>query len=210
MENAYYAYLRSLGFTGSLETTFAVPPDWTELVPQAPMVTTPSPVPTGAFLGTTDPWSTIDGIYPADSVNGVVSTRLSADLLKWGLTGFLTSQVASVVINFFNGGLLSKAVGFLMGLAGTKWLLLAAGLLAAALISLAIYNWLKRGKRKGKRYSIGRNPRLLTLLKVAKLVDNIFVAYNKRVGKYARRTKDPGRKVFYADSKAKRDITVVR
>jgi len=46
------------------------------------------------------------------------------------------------------------------------------------------------GKRK-KRYSIGTNPRMNTLLKVAKRVDNIFISYDKRMTKFRSRIKGP-------------------
>lgn len=42
-------------------------------------------------------------------------------------------------------------------------------------------------KRARKRYSIGANPRLNTLLKVGKRVDNIFNRYDKRIGKFRSR-----------------------
>lgn len=52
------------------------------------------------------------------------------------------------------------------------------------------------GKLKRRsRYSIGTNPRLGTLIKVAKRCDNIFLRYNKRAGKFARRTRGGG---YYA------------
>ena len=44
-----------------------------------------------------------------------------------------------------------------------------------------------------KRYSIGTNPRLSTLLKVGKRVDNIFVAYDKRISKFRSRLRGTSR-----------------
>ena len=48
-------------------------------------------------------------------------------------------------------------------------------------------------KAKKKRYSIGTNPRLSTLLKVGKRVDNIFVAYDKRISKFRSRLRGTSR-----------------
>lgn len=42
-------------------------------------------------------------------------------------------------------------------------------------------------RRAPKRYSIGTNPRLNTLLKVGKRVDNIFLRYDKRISKFRSR-----------------------
>ena len=42
-------------------------------------------------------------------------------------------------------------------------------------------------RRKARRMSIGTNPRLNTLLKVGKRVDNIFARYDKRIGKFRSR-----------------------
>lgn len=53
---------------------------------------------------------------------------------------------------------------------------------------------IKVGKKRAKRYSIGANPRLNTLLKVAKKVDNIFVSYDRRVSKFRSRIKGPARR----------------
>ncbi|GAI00640.1 unnamed protein product [marine sediment metagenome] len=55
-------------------------------------------------------------------------------------------------------------------------------------------------KKKGKRYSIGTNPRLNTLLKVGKRVDNIFVRYDKRISKFRSRLRgyqQPRRRYAY-------------
>ena len=48
-------------------------------------------------------------------------------------------------------------------------------------------------KARKKRYSIGTNPRLSTLLKVGKRVDNIFVAYDKRISKFRSRLRGTSR-----------------
>lgn len=49
-------------------------------------------------------------------------------------------------------------------------------------------------KRRAKRYSIGANPRVGTLIKVAKRVDNLFNKYDTRVSKFRRRIKGPPRR----------------
>ena len=45
--------------------------------------------------------------------------------------------------------------------------------------------------RKKKRLSIGANPRLNTLLKVGKFVDNTFNRYDKRISKFRSRLRGP-------------------
>lgn len=181
-------------------------------------------IPGGGLVPPGDPWGEINGIYefdgigiPGDVQQAGVGSAL-AQLAKWGLAYLVTSEVAGSVIAFFRVGKGRAAVGFLKGLAGKRWLLLAAGLAAAGLISTAIYGWLKGEgrKAKGKRYSIGASPRIETLLRVAKRVDNIFLRFDKRVRKFRGRIRGAYRvgraahKVLYADGRAKRDLTIVR
>ena len=52
-------------------------------------------------------------------------------------------------------------------------------------------------RRKPKRYSIGVNPRLKTLLKVGKRVDNIFASYDKRISKFRSRLRGGYRRPRY-------------
>lgn len=42
-------------------------------------------------------------------------------------------------------------------------------------------------KKRRKRLSIGRNPRVATLLRVAKRVDNLFASYDRRISKFRSR-----------------------
>lgn len=48
-------------------------------------------------------------------------------------------------------------------------------------------------KGRARRYSIGANPRLGTLIKVAKRVDNLFNQYDKRISKFRSRIRGPRR-----------------
>lgn len=52
-------------------------------------------------------------------------------------------------------------------------------------------------KKKRKRLSIGANPRVGTLIRVAKRVDNLFASYDKRVAKFRARIKGPGRRYHH-------------
>jgi hypothetical protein len=52
-------------------------------------------------------------------------------------------------------------------------------------------------RRKAKRYSIGTNPRLNTLLKVGKRVDNIFVRYDSRIRKFRSRLRGYSQRRYY-------------
>lgn len=67
------------------------------------------------------------------------------------------------------------------------------------------------GKRKHKRYSIGRNPRLRTLLKVANRVDGIFDQYDKGITRFRTRVKGPKARTrtIYVD-RPQKDLTIVR
>lgn len=60
---------------------------------------------------------------------------------------------------------------------------------------------LKTKPKRKRRYSIGANPRLNTLLKVGKAVDNIFVRYDRRVSKFRARIRGisprPAQRHFY-------------
>lgn len=51
---------------------------------------------------------------------------------------------------------------------------------------------IRKGRRR--RYSIGANPRMNTLIKVAKHVDNIFIRYDKRMQKFRSRIRGPARR----------------
>jgi len=57
-------------------------------------------------------------------------------------------------------------------------------------------------RKRSKRYSIGTNPRINTLLKVGKRVDNIFANYDQRIRKFRSRLRgySPPRRHTYAPS----------
>jgi len=102
------------------------------------------------------------------------------------LTGIFKT-LATKVAQFLGGkGVLSQLARFavLSGVGSAVWQwvesMFGGGISEEQMKSLA-------GK-KSKRYSIGKNPRLNTLLKVAKRVDNIFLSYDKRINKYRQRT----------------------
>ena len=97
------------------------------------------------------------------------------------------------------GGLAATAGAWVMG-KGLLPMLVRMGLAGGA--ASVAWNWIanlfglnpleaiseaEKMKRKPKRYSIGTNPRLNTLLKVGKRVDNIFVRYDKRISKFRSR-----------------------
>ncbi len=85
-------------------------------------------------------------------------------------------------------------------LAGLPWLTIlavVAGLVALGLLAKWIYDKIKaRGKKghRARRLSIGSNPRLGTLIKVAKKTDNIMLRYDKRVTKFRARIRGSGRR----------------
>ncbi len=79
-------------------------------------------------------------------------------------------------------------VGALGSLPWTTILAVVAALVGLGLLAKWIYDKIKaRGRKRRKRYSIGSNPRMGTLLKVGKKVDNIFLRYDKRVRKFRSR-----------------------
>jgi len=89
---------------------------------------------------------------------------------------------------------LGTAATIAAGLGVPVWVMLAA-LVAAGLISAAVVIKMKSVNKTAKivksgghkRYSIGANPRMRTLLKVAKRVDNIFISYDRRMNKFRSR-----------------------
>lgn len=111
----------------------------------------------------------LESISQGVSVSTQVLPSVAAQVASMDWTAIL-----SALVSFFNSGLLGKAISFLKGVLGSGWFKLIAGLFAAGGIAATIFNWLKRGKnKKRKRVSIGANPRVGTLIKVAKRTDRL-------------------------------------
>lgn len=164
----------------------------------------PYPMPAIAGEETTLPEFDGEGIAPPEIVrtSGVISrtpTPMPAPMLTPGAEtlGLAVTPTALPLVGAVVGG--GITIGILKGLLakfGPVILksLIGAGAFAAFLKLIGfgagdetVVPGVTLGKKKAKRYSIGKNPRLNTLLKVGKRVDNIFASYDARVKKFRSR-----------------------
>lgn len=178
-------------------------PGWNEPIWEAPVTVAPkptngavttlpqfplplSPVDQISPLGTIMP---LDDLYAQQGMNGtsypvtqtalpVAGALVAAGTLTLGLLKNLLAKYGATILKTLIGAAAFKE--FMDMLLGGK-------------PDTAVVK--ARGKKK--RYSIGANPRLNTLLKVAKRVDNIFVSYDKRISKFRTRVKGPRRRTSY-------------
>lgn len=81
--------------------------------------------------------------------------------------------IASTVNSLVAGGQVAKAISAIASFFGkNKVLAVLAALAAAGLITYEVYQLLhKKAPKRHKRYSIGANPRVSTLIKVSKVCD---------------------------------------
>jgi len=136
-----------------------------------PISTTPDPL--GSYNGT-------NGVEAYPGVPAVLPAAI----------GPVIAALAPVLMRLVQTGALAAAVALAKKYLGRSWwkILLAAA--AAGLIAFAIVRLLRtRGKKKSRRLSIGTNPRLGTLLKVAKRTDNLLLRFRRRVAKFEHRTR---------------------
>ncbi len=128
-----------------------------------------TPVPLVGMAGALQPPPVAPGVAPVLAVGGAAVLRL---LLR-ALGGKFTLGMVRGWISKYGGTVVRTVLG-------------------AALFAV-VFDALDGGldddtvfykRRAPKRYTIGANPRLNTLLKVAKRVDNIFVKYESRMKKF--------------------------
>jgi len=150
-------------------------------------------LPTGGLgLPTVDPGSPIGELLSGWGVEGwplgetaaaTGGTVVEAGLPAIGAAGITLGAAKALLAKF--GPTILKAI-------------LGAGVFAGFMKLLGIGapdTTLVKSVSTGKRrYSIGGNPRLNTLLKVAKRVDNIFASYDSRISKFRSRIKGPQRR----------------
>jgi len=126
-----------------------------------------------------------------------------ARTIDWG-------QITSMV----QAGNIVGAVRYLIALVGAKKLLSIIGAaVALGLLAIGVYNLIKNSKeakagRRRRRFSIGYNPRLGTLIKVAKHTDKLTRKFAQRM-RHAGLIRSPGRHTYYPQ-RGRRDLTVVR
>lgn len=95
------------------------------------------------------------------------------------------SSLLPIILNLVSSGKLSNAVSMLKNILGSSWLKWLLAAVGAGLLGLGVYNLLKgqatHAKGRGRRYSIGTNPRLGTLIKVSKRCDKITRRFGSRM-----------------------------
>jgi len=136
-----------------------------------------------AFTPEGIPYATGGGFGP--TVPGVVAQPAVAGVALAGLgVGKLTIGFLKTLLAKYGPTLLKMIVG--AGVFTTFMKLLGLGASDETEVTT----------KRRKRYSIGANPRLNTLLKVAKRVDNIFTNYDRRISKFRSRIKGPQRRTY--------------
>ena len=166
---------------------------------QPPVGYTPQPTPSPAFVP-------LGGIPPSvvAGYGGLGGGEPGAELMPGGATGEPTLP-GGIMTAGGPGLLLAGGTGLTLGFLKGIWATYGPTVLKALVgggVFATIMKLLTGGapdntpvslKAKKKRYSIGTNPRLSTLLKVGKRVDNIFVAYDKRISKFRSRLRGTSR-----------------
>lgn len=126
----------------------------------------------------------------APAIGGTMSTSLTP--AGGQITEASIGASIPIILALVARGAIPAAVAIaktLLGKSWVKWLLSAA---AAGLISYGVVQLLQRqGKKRRKRYSIGSNPRLGTLIKVGRHVGRVYDRYDKSVNTFRRGIKGP-------------------
>lgn len=158
----------------------------------------PGGTPTDPIGGTTVSYNGIDTGYDTGITPGAVQTGfpIAAVVASLGLVAFKSG--AKLMLGFLKQ-LYTKygasVLKFLIGAAAFKEFLDLIGIGAPDESLVTV----KRGR---KRYSIGANPRLNTLLKVGKYVDNLMLRTDRRIRKFRSRLRGyapRGRTRYYSD-----------
>jgi len=174
--------LKGYGVAPDIVETFDIPPQ----TPSRYIVAGDGQPLTMGRTAVADIWSGLGGGQDIIQTEKAGGPQLQS-LIDGPLAGLLNALWAST-------GAIGSVYTLLRGISGTSSLarafVMAAGplgLLTAGLDALLLQEVKKRGK--GNRMSIGKSPRLGTLLKVAKRVDNLLMSFDKRVSKFERRTR---------------------
>lgn len=155
----------------------------------------------------TSPFVINDPMLPGIPGIGHVAQGVGMDIAT--LVARITPAVPQI-IGLASAGKWAAIVSLVVGILGTlPWstiLVVMGALVAAGLLAKWIYDKIKAHGRHGrrKRYSIGSNPRMGTLLKVGKKVDNIFLRYDKRVKKFRTRIRGYNPRPAYSHSRGRR------
>lgn len=184
------------GYTGAGEAIIAG--TYQETAPEVTHWPLPTPP---ALYEPLKPVATETGIIPSAGLPGdfAVPTMAvsSAILAKFG-SGISQPGVATLLTSLVTSGAVAKALATVKSWFGKSWwkvllALVGIGLLAAA-IAWIIKKFSQKKSRR-KRYSIGTNPRLGTLIKVSRRCDNITSRFLQRA-RHAGLIKYPGRTVY--------------
>lgn len=153
------------------------PGDVVQLPPEVYPATSPAPVYTPS-IWTPDPMNLPSTPAAGPTVTGGgyasgVVTEAGLDILR---------IAAPAVTALLATGGIQKAIDFLKNALGSNWLKVVAVGTGLGIIGVGVYQLLNAGKKKKrkKRYSIGTNPRLGTLIKVGRRVDKITGRFFQR------------------------------
>jgi len=179
------------GQSGAVITTPT--PVYTNPTPYMPPVyTNPTPYMPAVGVGIGAGAGLLDLFGNGGNGGGVVATGNSMldQIANAGLNSIGgVGQLAGLITGFFNTGALGQAVKFLAGVFGSPWFKVIVGIASVLGIGTAILRWLKGGSRKKhRRYSIGSNPRIGTLVKVGRQVTKSIESYDKVANKFRTRT----------------------
>jgi hypothetical protein len=146
----------------------------------------------------------------------------------FGMDDAAIASILATVVTFVASGNASKALSLVKTWFGSNWWKILVGAGAAGGISLVILGILGKlggksavvngmkvgGSKRRKRMSIGANPRLATLIKVAKRTDRItrmFAQRMRHAGLIHSQTRHNYPQIAYrGHNGAHRDLTVVR
>lgn len=127
--------------------------------------------------GTTGILGSSAAILPLGGATGGVSSY------DYGVLQPLWDMVYNGVMQFWNNGLVQKAIALIKSVFGVGWVKKLGILVAAGGIAVWLWNWLRGGskKRHHKRLSIGSNPRIATLIRVGKRTDKLTRMFGSRM-----------------------------
>lgn len=152
-------------------------------------------------------WSGVS--YAAAPMGGTSVITTQQGIWDIAALGTMWAAIEGAVMAFWNNGLVQKAVALVKSIFGVRWLAILAALAAAGIIAAWLYDWFKkRGRKKHRRLSIGSNPRIGTLIKVAKATDKLTKRFGTRM-RHAGLIHQGSRHTYYP-MRAKRDLVIPR
>ncbi len=152
------------------------------------------------------------GLYTAASGSVALAGDPAISLAGWDLIGLsdMWKTIETAVMALWNNQLVQKAVSLVKGIFGKRWLAILGALAVGGIIAKWLYDWFKRGRNKHRRrLSIGSNPRIGTLIKVAKRTDTLTKKFGSRM-RHAGLIHSQTRHNYSRWGNGRKDLTIVR